>query len=138
MTDSLTSEKRVWIASKGNEKALRLAESDGWEVHEVAKAPSCRPNSPEDIRQSMELLQQIHRDSLPSNERLMAKVRKAVEYANNGDPIKDAIDPDEIESALRLLVEVWGSTLETTTVKVPFECANPACGCHTVNGNKSP
>lgn len=57
-----TSKHRVWIAMKGNEESLRLAEADGWEVHEVAKAPACRPNSPEDIRQSMDLLQHIHRD----------------------------------------------------------------------------
>lgn len=37
---------------------------------------------------------------------LMVKVRTAVEYAINGDPIKDAIDDGEIVEALRLLVEV--------------------------------
>lgn len=60
-----TSKKRsrVWIASKGTEKALTLSEADGWEVHEVVKAPVCSPNSPEDIRQSMDLLQQIHREA---------------------------------------------------------------------------
>lgn len=57
-----TSKHRVWIAMKGNEQALTLSEADGWEVREVAKAPACRPNSPEDIRQSMNLLQHIHRD----------------------------------------------------------------------------
>lgn len=53
-----TTPPRVWLAMKGTEEALTLREDDGWEVHEVAK-----PNSPEDIRQSMDLLQQIHRDS---------------------------------------------------------------------------
>lgn len=64
-TDHIPSKKRsrVWIASKGNEKALTLLEADGWEVHEVVKAPVCSPNSPEDIRQSMDLLQQIHREA---------------------------------------------------------------------------
>lgn len=68
-TSAQTSKKRsrVWIASKGTEKALTLYEADGWEVHEVVKAPVCRPNSPEDIRQSMDLLQQIHREA-PGNE----------------------------------------------------------------------
>lgn len=41
------------------------AEVDGGEIHEGAKATAC--NSPEDIRQSMDLLQQIHRDSESSN-----------------------------------------------------------------------
>lgn len=55
---------RVWLATKGTEKALRLAEADGWEVHEVARAPTYRPNSLENIHRDMDLLQQIHRDSL--------------------------------------------------------------------------
>lgn len=42
---------------------------------------------------------------LMADENLMVKVRKAVEYAANGDPIKDAIDNDEIVDALRMLVE---------------------------------
>jgi hypothetical protein len=54
---------RIWIALKGNEKALTLSEADGWEVHEVVKAPVYRANSPEDIKQSMDLLQQIHQES---------------------------------------------------------------------------
>jgi hypothetical protein len=37
---------------------------------------------------------------------LMVKVRKAVEYEDNGDPAKDAIDCDEMVDALRLLVEI--------------------------------
>lgn len=36
--------------------------------------------------------------------RLMAKVRAAISYADNGDPIKDVIDDHEIIEALRLLV----------------------------------
>lgn len=64
MNAPVTSKHRVWIAMKGNEQSLRLAESDGWEVHEVAKAPACRPNSLENIHRDMDLLQQIHRDSL--------------------------------------------------------------------------
>ena len=70
---------------KGNERSLRLAEADGWEVHEVAKAPAT--NSPEDIRQSMDLLQQIHRDSLRSNEpvdldRMEVFIASELEYAH--------------------------------------------------------
>ncbi len=37
---------------------------------------------------------------------LMVLVRKAVEYENNGDPAKDAIDGDEMVAAMRLLVEI--------------------------------
>jgi hypothetical protein len=37
---------------------------------------------------------------------LLVKVREAVEYANNGDPIKDAIDHYEIIDALILLDKV--------------------------------
>lgn len=37
---------------------------------------------------------------------LLRKVRKAVEYADNGDPIKDAIDECDIMDVLRLLVFV--------------------------------
>lgn len=67
---------------KGNEESLRLAEADGWEVHEVAKAPVCLPNSPEDIRQSMDLLQQIHREAHadePSVEQFEVKMKAARE-----------------------------------------------------------
>lgn len=42
---------------------MYLREADGWEVHEVAKAPLYRPNSPEDIKQSMDLLQRIATES---------------------------------------------------------------------------
>jgi len=55
---------RVWLAwNEKDGKSLRLTEADGWVVHEVAKAQVYRPNSPEDIKQSMDLLQQIHRES---------------------------------------------------------------------------
>ena len=37
------------------------------------------------------------------------KCRKAVKFADNGDPIKDAIDDDEILDALRLLVRFTDS-----------------------------
>jgi len=37
---------------------------------------------------------------------LMVKVRRAVEFNANGDPMKDAIDDDEITGALCLLVEI--------------------------------
>jgi hypothetical protein len=34
------------------------------------------------------------------------KARKAVKFADNGDPAKDAIDDDEVLDALRLLVQI--------------------------------
>lgn len=34
------------------------------------------------------------------------KARKAVKFADNGDPTKDAIDDDEVVDALRLLVKI--------------------------------
>jgi hypothetical protein len=37
---------------------------------------------------------------------LMVKVRTAVEYHTNGDPVKDAIDDDEVAQALHLLVQI--------------------------------
>lgn len=37
---------------------------------------------------------------------IVEKARKAVRFAENGDPVKDAIDDDEIVDALRLLVQV--------------------------------
>lgn len=37
------------------------------------------------------------------------KCRKAVRFADNGDPVKDAIDDDEIVDALRLLVRLADS-----------------------------
>ena len=37
---------------------------------------------------------------------LMVKVRRAVKFDRNGDPIKDAIDDDDIACALILLVEI--------------------------------
>lgn len=50
-----------------------------------------------------------------TNELLMEKVRRAVEYADRGDPIKDVIDRDEIEDALRLLVQISGSAHEPSS-----------------------
>ena len=38
----------------------------------------------------------------------LSKVMKAVEFAENGDPIKDAIDDAEMVDALRLLVQLRG------------------------------
>ena len=37
---------------------------------------------------------------------LVAKVREAIEYENNGDPAKDVIDYDEMIDAMRLLVQI--------------------------------
>jgi hypothetical protein len=37
---------------------------------------------------------------------LLVKVRKAVEYENNGDPMRDVIDRYEIIDALALLVRL--------------------------------
>ena len=37
---------------------------------------------------------------------LMVKVRRAVNFDRNGDPIKDAISDDEIAQVLILLVEI--------------------------------
>jgi len=34
------------------------------------------------------------------------KARKAVKFADNGDPVKDAIDDDEMLAALRLLAQI--------------------------------
>lgn len=43
---------------------------------------------------------------------LLKKCAKAVAYFNNGDPMKDVLDQDEMEDAIRLLVSV-------TRTKVP-------------------
>ncbi len=52
---------RVWLAQNSNdERVLRLCEADGWVVNEAVKAPVYPPNSPQDIRQSMDLLREIH------------------------------------------------------------------------------
>ena len=45
------------------------------------------------------------------------KTRKAVKFADNGDPIKDAIDDDEIVDALRLLVR-FADYASDATVKL--------------------
>jgi len=37
---------------------------------------------------------------------LIAKVKEAVEFAANGDPMKDVIDDDEIREALELLIKI--------------------------------
>lgn len=37
---------------------------------------------------------------------LLAKVRRAVEFAKNGDPIKDVMDDWEIPEALELLIKL--------------------------------
>lgn len=37
---------------------------------------------------------------------LLVKAREAIQYDDEGDPIKDAIDEDEIVDALRLLLKV--------------------------------
>ena len=37
---------------------------------------------------------------------LMHKVMEAIEYADNGDPIRDVMDEDDIEDARRLLLKV--------------------------------
>lgn len=43
---------------------------------------------------------------------LMIKVREAVKYDRNGDPIKDVINIDEIAEALALLVRIVDNILE--------------------------
>jgi hypothetical protein len=43
-------------------------------------------------------------DSLDLN--LLAKCEIAVEYINEGDPLKDALDNSDIEDAIKLLVEL--------------------------------
>ena len=37
---------------------------------------------------------------------LIKKYRKAVEYLENGDPLKDVLEQEDIEAAIRLIVEV--------------------------------
>jgi hypothetical protein len=37
---------------------------------------------------------------------LVAKVREAIEYEDNGDPAKDVIDYDEMIDAMRLLLQI--------------------------------
>lgn len=48
-------------------------------------------------------------DMTKEEKRILTKVRKAVKYADNGDPIKDAIDDREIIAALELLVKLVSS-----------------------------
>ena len=40
---------------------------------------------------------------------LLAACRKGVEYLDNGDPLKDVLDGDDIEAAVRLLVDLVDS-----------------------------
>ena len=40
---------------------------------------------------------------------LIAKVREAIEYEDNGDPAKDVIDDDEMIDAMRLLLQIIDS-----------------------------
>lgn len=37
---------------------------------------------------------------------LVAKVREAISYEDNGDPAKDVIDYDEMIDAMRLLLQI--------------------------------
>lgn len=37
---------------------------------------------------------------------LVAKVREAIAYEDNGDPAKDVIDDDEMIDAMRLLLQI--------------------------------
>ena len=37
---------------------------------------------------------------------LVAKCRKGIEYEDNGDPIKDVMDQDEMVDAIRLLLDI--------------------------------
>lgn len=61
MSEAKESPRRVWLAQNSdNKRVLRLSEADGWGVNEVSKAPVYPPNSPQDIRQSMDLLREIH------------------------------------------------------------------------------
>lgn len=46
-------------------------------------------------------------DDRMSDEDLMENVKVAVEYIENGDPMKDVIDDVEVEQALMLLVRLW-------------------------------
>jgi hypothetical protein len=45
---------------------------------------------------------------------LLVKVRKAVEYENNGDPMRDVIDRYEIIDALALLVRLTDTSTGAT------------------------
>jgi hypothetical protein len=45
--------------------------------------------------------------------RLVAKVRKAIAYEDDGDPAKDAIDYDEMIDAMRLLLQIIDSGCAT-------------------------
>lgn len=42
---------------------------------------------------------------------LLAKCRKALQYHDNGDPVKDVMDDDDFVEAIRLLVEETSKTL---------------------------
>lgn len=46
----------------------------------------------------------------PKEQRLISKTADAMKQVRNGDPLKDFMDRDEIEAALKLLVKI-GSKL---------------------------
>lgn len=52
-----------------------------------------------------------------AQKKFVEKIRKAVSFVSNGDPLSDAIDDDEVVIALRLLLDIVDDKTEEHRVK---------------------